>query len=38
MSDGEFGEEKKIKFKEYKEVKGRNRRKVSSEDLEDFDF
>lgn len=27
VSDGEFGEEKKVKFKEYKEVKGRNRRK-----------
>ncbi|KAG8504973.1 Transcriptional regulator ATRX, partial [Galemys pyrenaicus] len=38
VSDGESGEEKKIKSKEHKEVKGRNRRKVSSEDSEDSDF
>nr|XP_007990320.2 transcriptional regulator ATRX isoform X6 [Chlorocebus sabaeus] len=38
VSDGESGEEKKTKPKEHKEVKGRNRRKVSSEDSEDSDF
>ncbi|ELW65889.1 Transcriptional regulator ATRX [Tupaia chinensis] len=38
VSDGESGEEKKPKTKEHKEVKGRNRRKVSSEDSEDSDF
>ncbi|XP_014584476.2 transcriptional regulator ATRX isoform X16 [Equus caballus] len=38
VSDGESGEEKKVKPKEHKEAKGRNRRKVSSEDSEDSDF
>ncbi|KAM6151424.1 transcriptional regulator ATRX [Rhynchocyon petersi] len=38
VSDGESGEEKKIRPKEYKETKGRNRRKVSSDDSEDSDF
>lgn len=38
VSDGESGEEKKTKSKEHKEVKGRNRRKVSSEDSEESDF
>ncbi|GAB5584715.1 transcriptional regulator ATRX isoform X1 [Prionailurus iriomotensis] len=38
VSDGESGEEKKMKPKEHKEAKGRNRRKVSSEDSEDSDF
>ncbi|XP_073918736.1 transcriptional regulator ATRX isoform X2 [Castor canadensis] len=38
VSDGESGEEKKTKLKEHKEAKGRNRRKVSSEDSEDSDF
>ncbi|XP_023589394.1 transcriptional regulator ATRX isoform X3 [Trichechus manatus latirostris] len=38
MSDGESGEEKKMKPKEHKEAKGRNRRKVSSDDSEDSDF
>ncbi|XP_036126877.1 transcriptional regulator ATRX isoform X2 [Molossus molossus] len=37
-SDEESGEEKKTKPKEHKEAKGRNRRKVSSEDSEDSDF
>ncbi|KAM5221449.1 transcriptional regulator ATRX [Ctenodactylus gundi] len=38
LSDGESGEERKTKPKEHKEAKGRNRRKVSSEDSEDTDF
>ncbi|XP_050997238.1 transcriptional regulator ATRX isoform X1 [Acomys russatus] len=38
MSDGESGEEKKTKPKEHKEGKGRNIRKVSSEESEDTDF
>ncbi|XP_024430766.2 transcriptional regulator ATRX isoform X3 [Desmodus rotundus] len=38
VSDGESGEEKKMKPKEHKEVKGRIRRKVSSEESEDSDF
>ncbi|XP_029329493.1 transcriptional regulator ATRX isoform X7 [Mus caroli] len=38
LSDGESGEEKTTKPKEHKEAKGRNRRKVSSEDSEDTDF
>ncbi|XP_016062741.1 PREDICTED: transcriptional regulator ATRX isoform X3 [Miniopterus natalensis] len=38
VSDGESGEEKKTKPKEHREAKGRNRRKVSSEDSEDSDF
>ncbi|XP_049729242.1 transcriptional regulator ATRX isoform X3 [Elephas maximus indicus] len=37
VSDGESGEEK-MKPKEHKEAKGRNRRKVSSDDSEDSDF
>uniref|UniRef100_A0A8C3VR11 Transcriptional regulator ATRX n=1 Tax=Catagonus wagneri TaxID=51154 RepID=A0A8C3VR11_9CETA len=38
VSDGESGEDKKTKPKEHREAKGRNRRKVSSEDSEDSDF
>ncbi|KAM8753314.1 transcriptional regulator ATRX isoform 1-T1 [Rhynchonycteris naso] len=38
VSDGDSGEEKKTKPKEYKEAKGRSRRKVSSEDSEDSNF
>ncbi|XP_075395257.1 transcriptional regulator ATRX isoform X2 [Tenrec ecaudatus] len=38
LSDGESGEEKKIKPKEHKETKARSRRKVSSDDSEDSDF
>lgn len=38
VSDGESGEETKTKYKEHKEAKVRNRRKVSSEDSEDSDF
>ncbi|KAM4799777.1 transcriptional regulator ATRX isoform X1 [Urocitellus parryii] len=38
VSDGESGEDKKTNPKENKEVKGRNRRKVSSEESEESDF
>ncbi|XP_074064745.1 transcriptional regulator ATRX isoform X2 [Macrotis lagotis] len=38
MSEGESGEEKKSRPKETKELKRRNRRKVSSEDSVDTDF
>ncbi|XP_051035409.1 transcriptional regulator ATRX isoform X2 [Phodopus roborovskii] len=38
VSDGESGEEKMTKPKEHKDAKGRNRRKVSSEDSEETDF
>ncbi|XP_006873799.1 PREDICTED: transcriptional regulator ATRX isoform X2 [Chrysochloris asiatica] len=38
VSDGESGEEKKMKPKDHKEAKVRNRRKVSSDDSEDSDF
>ncbi|XP_054422639.1 transcriptional regulator ATRX isoform X2 [Pteronotus mesoamericanus] len=38
VSDGESGEEKKMKPKEHKDAKVRNRRKVSSEESEDTDF
>ncbi|XP_006902938.1 PREDICTED: transcriptional regulator ATRX-like isoform X2 [Elephantulus edwardii] len=38
VSDGESGEEKNVRPKEHKETKGRNRRKVSSDDSEDSDF
>ncbi|XP_031222238.1 transcriptional regulator ATRX isoform X3 [Mastomys coucha] len=38
LSDGESGEEKTANPKEHKEAKGRNRRKMSSEDSEDTDF
>ncbi|KAM6253507.1 transcriptional regulator ATRX isoform 3-T3 [Porphyrio hochstetteri] len=38
VSDGESGEEKKVKPKEKKEGKRRNRRKVSSDDSNDSEF
>ncbi|XP_072191048.1 transcriptional regulator ATRX isoform X1 [Excalfactoria chinensis] len=38
VSDGESGEEKKVKPKETKEGKRRNRRKVSSDDSNDSEF